>query len=50
MDSLFLIVAFAIGIVCAVAITAVACIRPKTSGAYQAADVHESHALEAPTH
>ena len=48
MGTLFLAVVFVIGMLCAVAILAVACMNPEGSDAHQAA--RESHPLEALTH
>jgi len=45
MDGLFLATVFAIGILCAVAITVVACLKPETSDTHRALDASESHAL-----
>jgi hypothetical protein len=47
---LFLAAVFVAGILCAVAITAVACMNPEGSDAHQALDACESHSLEALTH
>jgi hypothetical protein len=50
MDGLFLVAVFVIGILCAVAITAVACLKPESSDTLQALEANESHSLEALTH
>jgi hypothetical protein len=50
MDGLFLAAVFVVGVLCAVAITVVGCLKPESSDTHQALDASESHALEALTH
>jgi len=50
MDGLFLAAIFVVGILCAVAITVVGCLKPDGSDTHQAVDTSDSHTLDALTH